>query len=73
MKTSPSAPRVRSGAPGDAGGHPCRGFRRVRAATRGLMAAPWTPASHLLCCREERREPLTAEKSPTTLDFPTAS
>src|SRR5439155_644357 len=24
-----------------------------RAATRGLIAAPWTPASHLLCCRGE--------------------
>lgn len=25
--------------------HPCRRFRRVRAATGGLLAAPWTPAS----------------------------
>src|SRR5262245_15575738 len=25
-------------------------FRGIRTATRGLIAAPWTPASHLLCC-----------------------
>ena len=29
------------------------GVSRYRASTRGLIAAPWTPASHLPCSREE--------------------
>jgi hypothetical protein len=32
----------------------CSGDRRLRAATRGLIAAPWTPASLLLCSRRNR-------------------
>jgi hypothetical protein len=29
-------------------------FRGIRASTRGLIAAPWTPASHLPCSRCSR-------------------
>lgn len=39
------------------------GVSKHPASTRGLIAAPWTPASRLLCCREERHETLTATKT----------
>jgi len=29
-------------------------FRGIRASPRGLIAAPWTPASHLPCSRGDR-------------------
>src|SRR5262245_40493654 len=34
-----------------AGRTSCPDFAASVPATRGLMAAPWTPASHLPCCR----------------------
>ena len=34
-------------------------FRAIRAATRGLIAAPWTPASLSLLPEKKRHEPLT--------------
>src|SRR5262249_48827863 len=38
--------------PDAAGRTSCQDFAASVPATKGLIAAPWTPASHLLCCRE---------------------
>jgi hypothetical protein len=37
-------------------------FRGIRTATRGLIAAPWTPLASL-CCREEQRSQPNRQES----------
>ena len=49
---------------------PLQAFRGIRAATRGLIAGPWTPASLSLLPRNKSYASLTARIARTVLDSP---